>query len=401
MSRIRSRTLLAAGLTSLLTGVAIAGTTAATTTTPDDASIAVSETTIDGSVGDQPVTYSSTTFAVPFDVTLPEWVAPEPAAEEPNFVTWEGSEVDRAIRFLAPVSLYPPESMTLGTPSALPDDYLSYLFSLADYGATFDDVVETTVDGLPSTVVTATTDRGLDGSLGCQAEGLIAADCFGVQSDFTLRLAVVEVGDQPLLIWVRDIGGAAEYDTFDEMLASVHFRPTTETSAQPASTASSDSEAAATTGSQVSTEAAGGRIAFSRPLPDGGVETYTVNPDGSGEQLVEIPELNEDWGRAVWSHDGQQLLLSNIVRFDQQGELLPFRPATARPDGSEFNLLELPEFPFDMYCTAWSPDDQQILCGVGGDSPGMWSMSASDGSDRHAAHDQPRRLERPADRLFA
>jgi hypothetical protein len=381
MSRIRSRALLAAGLTSVLTSVAIAGTTAATTTTPDDASIAVSETTIDGSVGDQPVTYSSTTFAVPFDVTLPEWVAPEPAAEEPNFVTWEGSEVDRAIRFLAPVSLYPPESMTSGTPSALPDDYLSYVFSLADYGATFDDVVETTIDGLPATVVTATTDRGLDGSLGCQAERLIAADCYGLQSDFTLRLAVVDVGDQPLLIWVRDIGGAAEYDTFDEMLDSLHFRQTTETSAPPVSTAPSDSAAEPATGSQVPTETTGGRIAFSRPLPDGGIETHTVNPDGSGEQFVDIPELNEDWGRPVWSHDGQQLLLSNMLRFDQDGELLPFRPATAQPDGSEFNLLELPDFPFDMYCSAWSPDDQQILCGVGGDSPGMWSLSASDGSD--------------------
>ena len=169
-----------------------------------------------------------------------------------------------------------------------------------------------------------------------------------------MRLAVVEVGDQPLLIWVRDNGGAAEYDTFDEMLASLHFRPTTQTSAPPASTAPSGSEATATatataaaaaTGSQVPTEAAGGRIAFSRALTDGGIETYTVNADGSGEQLVEIPELNEDWGRAVWSHDGQQLLLSNILRFDQDGQLLPFRPATARPDGSEFNLLELPDFP--------------------------------------------------------
>ena len=83
----------------------------------------------------------------------------------------------------------------------------------------------------------------------------------------------------------------------------------------------------------------------------------------------------------MWSHDGQHLLLSNILRFDQDGELLPFRPATAQPDGSEFNLLELPDFPFDGYCTAWSPDDQQILCGVGGDSPGVWSLSASDGGD--------------------
>ena len=34
-----------------------------------------------------------------------------------------------------------------------------------------------------------------------------------------------------------------------------------------------------------------------------------------------------------------------------------------------------------MPCPAWSPDDQQILCGSGGDSPGMLSLSASDGSD--------------------
>ena len=61
-----------------------------------------------------PATYASTTFAVPFDVTLPEWVLPEPTAEEPNFVTWEGSDVDRAIRFLAPISVYPPAVDDLG-----------------------------------------------------------------------------------------------------------------------------------------------------------------------------------------------------------------------------------------------------------------------------------------------
>lgn len=108
---------------------------------------------------------------------------------------------------------------------------------------------------------------------------------------------------------------------------------------------------------------------------------FVAGEDGGGEQLVDISELNEDWGRALWSHDGPQLLMSNIIRFDQQGELLPFRPATARPDGSEFNLLDLPEFPFDMYCSAWSLDDQRILCAVASESPGMWSMAAADGSD--------------------
>ena len=51
---------------------------------------------------ESPATYVSTSFVVPFEVTLPGWVAPEPAAELPNFVTWEGSEVDRGIRFLVP-----------------------------------------------------------------------------------------------------------------------------------------------------------------------------------------------------------------------------------------------------------------------------------------------------------
>jgi len=143
---------------------------------------------------------------------------------------------------------------------------------------------------------------------------------------------------------------------------------------------------------QADTATVGGRIAFSRVLPDGGSKPYTVNPDGGEEQAVETPYVNEDFGRAVWSHDGQQLLLSNLLRFDH-GELLPFRPATVRPDGSLFNLLELPQFPFDMYCTAWSPDDQRILCAVGGDSAGMWSLGAADGSDPVRITTNPYRLQ--------
>ena len=128
---------------------------------------------------------------------------------------------------------------------------------------------------------------------------------------------------------------------------------------------------------------------------------YTVNPDGGGEQLVDIPEINEDWGRAVWSHDGQQLLLSNILRFDQQGELLPFRPATARPDGSEFNLLELPDFSFDMLCMRGVPTTRRSVwrrcrirtfrdvepCRLRRERP-------------RAAHDKPRRLAGQSGRLF-
>ena len=176
-----------------------------------------------------PATYTSTSFVVPFEVTPPGWVAPEPAAEQPNFVTWEGSEVDRGIRFLVPVNVYLPGATE---PTAPPEDYLAYLLGQAEHGATFEDVVETTVDGQPATIMTATTPTSLDGSLGCQEEAMLAEDCFGLQPDLILRIAVIDTDAGPLLIWVRDIRGAddreLEYESFDDMLASVQFRPDAE-----------------------------------------------------------------------------------------------------------------------------------------------------------------------------
>jgi hypothetical protein len=110
----------------------------------------------------------------------------------------------------------------------VPDDYLDYLLGLSELGASFDDVVETTVDGRPATVMTATTSTSLDGSIGCHEAGLLAEDCFGVQPDLILRMAVIDTDAGPLLIWVRDIRGAddreLEYDSFDEMLAGLRFR---------------------------------------------------------------------------------------------------------------------------------------------------------------------------------
>jgi hypothetical protein len=183
------------------------------------------EAPAEGEVATAPTSYASTSFVVPFEVTLPPWVAPEPATELPNFVTWEGDQVDRGIRFLFPLNVYLPGETS---PTHLPEDYAAYLLGQEEYGAVFEDVVETTVDGLPATIVTGTTDGGhLDGSLGCQEQGLAAEDCFGLQPDLILRLAVIETDAGPLLVWVRDIRGAddrdLEYESFDEMLASLHF----------------------------------------------------------------------------------------------------------------------------------------------------------------------------------
>ena len=58
-----------------------------------------------------------------------------------------------------------------------------------------------------------------------------------------MNITVVRVGDQPLLIWVRDIRGVdAEYDTFDAMLSSLHFG---DISDQPAASTSEVAEVSA------------------------------------------------------------------------------------------------------------------------------------------------------------
>jgi hypothetical protein len=169
--------------------------------------------------------YVSTSFVTPFEVTLPDWVAPEPVTEKPNFVAWEGADVDRAIRFLVPGVVYPPGETA---PVPVPDDYLAYLLAQSDHGAVFEDVIETTVDGRPATIVTATTPSDLSDTIGCTKENDLVTDCFGLLSDLILRIAVLDTDKGPLLIWVRDSRGAnrePEHETFDAMLSSLHFRP--------------------------------------------------------------------------------------------------------------------------------------------------------------------------------
>ena len=110
----------------------------------------------------------------------------------------------------------------------VPDDYLTYLFDLREQGVVLDDIVETTVNDRPATMLTVTTPDSIHGSLGSPEDGMTAHDCYGPQPDLILRLAVVDTGGQTLLIWVRDIAGDAsqqvEYDSFESMLDSIRFR---------------------------------------------------------------------------------------------------------------------------------------------------------------------------------
>ena len=146
-------------------------------------------------------TYSTTAFVVPFDVAVPNLLPSAPTVDSANFVTWQGpADGDPAVRFMVPVKVYRPGDSAASNP---PGEYLDYLLTLTDAGASFTDTEERTVDGRPATLVTANTSESLDGSLGCQAVGIEDADCYGIQPDVTLRVAVIDLGDDTLLAWWR------------------------------------------------------------------------------------------------------------------------------------------------------------------------------------------------------
>lgn len=189
----------------------------------DDDSGEASDTT---SAPEKEPTYSTLAFSVPFDVTVPAELPAEPTIDETNFVTWESRTPDGpAVRFLAPVSVFPPGS-TIATPP--PEDYLAYLLAQEGHGATFTDQTETVVGDLPTTMITATVDEALDGSLGCPELEMDAGDCFGLQPELTLRVAVMDVDGRTLLAWLRHNDSAGDpadlFAAFEGMLASLTFR---------------------------------------------------------------------------------------------------------------------------------------------------------------------------------
>jgi Tol biopolymer transport system component len=129
-----------------------------------------------------------------------------------------------------------------------------------------------------------------------------------------------------------------------------------------------------------------GLIAFTQGDFFNGIpaQVFTAKPDGANQDQVQLPEGIdvEEFSIPVWSPDGSRLLISHTFRLDNTGQCcLPFRPAIVKPDGSEFNLLTITYGPFDMDCGTWSLDQTRILCGFGGDEPGIFSVRASDGGD--------------------
>lgn len=126
-------------------------------------------------------------------------------------------------------------------------------------------------------------------------------------------------------------------------------------------------------------------------LGTGEEQVYTVDPDGTNEQLV---YNNSEVGQ--WSPDG-----TRIVLVTQLGppEVLLFNV----DDGSSvyFGL------PFDLYpdlalfCTVWSPDGARLACeGQGQTDPslsGVYTLRASDGGDLQRVTYEPNGDDCPSD----
>ncbi len=115
-------------------------------------------------------------------------------------MTWESPDGTRAVRFMLPATVYKPGESAA---SPLPADYLAYLLGQDTAGVHYTDQTSVMVDGEPGTIFTATSDRNLDGSIGCPEEQMTPGDCFGFQPDLVLRMAVVDGTDHPMVAWMR------------------------------------------------------------------------------------------------------------------------------------------------------------------------------------------------------
>ena len=83
-----------------------------------------------------------------------------------------------------------------------------------DAGATFVDRTTTTVNGQEATLMTGTTTRALDGTLGCPAATTPVEVCFGLQPDVALRIAVVDLDGKTLIAWARTHQGDPDAPEF-------------------------------------------------------------------------------------------------------------------------------------------------------------------------------------------
>lgn len=146
------------------------------------------------------VAFQTRFLAPSLDLAVPTWVKATPEEEAAHFLTFFSADGGRAIRILSPQAVYPPGATQA---AAVPADYVTYFDGTAAKGVELTDRVETTVDGHATVVETAFSPQTFDGSIGCQAADLPAANCFGVGDEVIVRVAMIKTDAGPLLMWLR------------------------------------------------------------------------------------------------------------------------------------------------------------------------------------------------------
>jgi Tol biopolymer transport system component len=143
---------------------------------------------------------------------------------------------------------------------------------------------------------------------------------------------------------------------------------------------------------QAKAPGANGQIVFGRFNADlGDFQIFTANPDGTNQAQV-LPGVAEC---PRWSPGGSRIL----VCVADPGGLI--RPATVRPNGSGFTLLDNPDRTLNLGCWAWSPGGARVACEGWDDTnpsrpAGVFTVRTSDGgglvrvtANPYGAHDVP------------
>jgi hypothetical protein len=187
-------------------------------------------TAVPASPAGQP--YASTTLAVPLTITVDKSLKSPPEEDSRTMLTWDlATDPEKKIRFFVPVTVYPPGS---SKPITTPSDYAGYIKGLVKAGAELTDIKTATIGGHPATELSATSvepagpDGYWDATIGCPAPGADRyKDCYGIQPDYLLHMAIVDVNGTTLVAWARVPAGTSQgsfFAMFDTMLTSVQFR---------------------------------------------------------------------------------------------------------------------------------------------------------------------------------
>jgi Tol biopolymer transport system component len=106
------------------------------------------------------------------------------------------------------------------------------------------------------------------------------------------------------------------------------------------------------------------------------LSTHTSDPDGSHE--VELP-LPGPEGGGRWSRDGKHIAVMTLLDDGRIGT------AIIQPDGTVERVLAIPDPTLNLVCTVWSPDDQRLACEGWDDAKaartGIYTVRSSDGGE--------------------